>query len=124
VNEVALLYLARTFGVTLAALCARLESLRLVSATALRRIEESIRKVGSAGGDREPAPQALPDVPRWEPFPERYVFLALRAYRKDLISRARLAECLLTDEDDGALRLMLYMASVSDRHPDGEDGRS
>jgi transcriptional regulator with XRE-family HTH domain/Zn-dependent peptidase ImmA (M78 family) len=121
VNEVALLYLARTFGVTLAALCARLESLRLVSANTLRRIEESIRKVGAAGAERELAPQSLPDLPRWEPFPERYVFLALRAYRKDLINRTRLAECLMTDEDDSALRLMLYMASVSDRHPDESD---
>jgi transcriptional regulator with XRE-family HTH domain/Zn-dependent peptidase ImmA (M78 family) len=119
VNEVALLYLARTFGVTLGILCARLESLRLVSAPTLRRIEESIRKVSATGAERETAPQALPDVPHWEAFPERYVFLALRAYRKDLIDRARLAECLMTDEDDGALRLMLYMASVSDRHPDG-----
>jgi transcriptional regulator with XRE-family HTH domain/Zn-dependent peptidase ImmA (M78 family) len=120
VNEVALLYLARTFGVTLAALCARLESLRLVSASALRRIEDAIRKVG-AGGEKELAPQALPDLPKWEPFPERYVFLALRAYRKDLINRSRLAECLMTDENDSSLRLLLYMASVADRHPEGPD---
>ncbi len=118
VNEVALLYLARTFGVTLAALCTRLEGLRLVSASALKRIEDAIRKVG-AGADKELAPQALPDVPKWEPFPERYVFLALRAYRKDLIDRGRLAECLMTDENDSSLRLLLYMASVADRHPDG-----
>jgi transcriptional regulator with XRE-family HTH domain/Zn-dependent peptidase ImmA (M78 family) len=122
VNEVALLYLARTFGVTLTTLCARLESLRLVSSSTLRRIEDSIRKVsaGAVAAEREGAPQSLPEVPHWEAFPERYVFLALRAYRKDLIDRARLAECLLTDEDDGALRMMLYMASVSDRHPDGD----
>jgi transcriptional regulator with XRE-family HTH domain/Zn-dependent peptidase ImmA (M78 family) len=116
VNEIALLYLARTFGVTLSALCGRLEGMRLVSASALRRIEETMRKVGVAGAERELQPQSLPDLSHWEPFPERYVFLALRAYRKDLINRGRLAECLMTDENDSALRMMLYMASVSDRH--------
>jgi transcriptional regulator with XRE-family HTH domain/Zn-dependent peptidase ImmA (M78 family) len=121
VNEVALLYLARTFGVTLAALGARLERLRLVPASTLRRIEESVRKAGTAEGEREAAPPTVPELPTWEPFPERYVFLALRAYRKDLISRSRLAECLMTDEDDSALRLMLYMASVADRHSDGPE---
>jgi hypothetical protein len=60
-------------------------------------------------------------VPKWEPFPERYVFLALRAYRKELIDRSRLAECLLTNENDSSLRLLLYMASVVDRHPDGPE---
>jgi Zn-dependent peptidase ImmA (M78 family) len=38
VNDIALLYLARTFGVTLSALCQRLEGLRLLSSSALRRI--------------------------------------------------------------------------------------
>jgi transcriptional regulator with XRE-family HTH domain/Zn-dependent peptidase ImmA (M78 family) len=122
VNEVALLYLARTFGVTLAALCARLESLRLVSTSSLKRIEETIRKVGPA--EKDLTPQALPDHPKWEPFPERFVFLALRAYRKELINRARLAECLMTDENDSALRLLLYMASVADRHPGGAEPSS
>jgi Zn-dependent peptidase ImmA (M78 family) len=118
VNEVALLYLARTFGVTLAVLCSRLEGMRLISSSAQKRIEDAIRKVGAAGASRELQPQSLPDLPRWEPFPERYVFLALRAYRKELINRGRLAECLMTDEDDSSLRLLLYMASVADRHPE------
>lgn len=117
VNEVALLHLARTFGVTLGALCQRLEGIRLASAASLRRIEEAVRKLG-AGSERELRSQALPDLPRWDPFPERYVFLALRAFRKELISRARLAECLMTDEEDSTLRLADYMASVADRRPD------
>jgi hypothetical protein len=46
--------------------------------------------------------------------PERYVFLAMRAYRKELISRARLAECLCTTENDTAVRLLRYVASVAE----------
>jgi Zn-dependent peptidase ImmA (M78 family) len=114
VNDIALLYLARSFGVTLGALCSRLEALRLLPSSALKRIEDAIRKAG--GPEKDLAPQALPDLPKWEPFPERYVFLALRAYRKDQIDRGRLAECLMTDENDTSLRLLLYMASVADRH--------
>jgi Zn-dependent peptidase ImmA (M78 family) len=114
VNEVALLYLARTFGVTLSALCARLEGLRLVSASALKRIEEAVRKAG-AGSEREAgAAPTVPELPLWDPLPERYVFLALRAYRKGLIDRGRLAECLMTDES-GSLRVQAYVASVADR---------
>jgi transcriptional regulator with XRE-family HTH domain/Zn-dependent peptidase ImmA (M78 family) len=119
VNEIALLYLARSFGVTLGALCARLEGLRLLPSSALRRIEDSIRKAG--GHEKELTPQALPDLPKWEPFPERYVFLALRAYRKEQIERSRLAECLMTDENDSSLRLLLYMASVADRHAEAPE---
>ena len=50
----------------------------------------------------------------WHPLPERYVFLAMRAYRKELISRARLAECLCTTENDTAVRLLRYVASVAE----------
>jgi hypothetical protein len=51
---------------------------------------------------------------------ERYVFLAMRAYRKELISRARLAECLATTENDTALRLLRYVASVTELQNDEE----
>ena len=50
--------------------------------------------------------------------PEYYVFLAMRAYRKELISRGRLAECLGTTENDTALRLLRYVASVTERAAD------
>ena len=66
------------------------------------------------------APQELPDQPRWEMLSERYVFLAMRAYRKELISRARLAECLCTTENDTALRLLRYVASVTELVQEGE----
>ena len=48
-------------------------------------------------------------------------FLAMRAYRKELISRSRLAECLVTTENDTALRLLRYVASVTDLSADGSE---
>ncbi|HEU0105031.1 MAG TPA: XRE family transcriptional regulator [Vicinamibacteria bacterium] len=115
VSDIAILFLARTFGVTLKALRVRLEALKLVSTATLKRIDEAIRQAG-AGARSEPAAvqQELPDQPRWEMLPERYVFLAMRAYRKELISRARLAECLCTTENDTAVRLLRYVASVAE----------
>jgi Zn-dependent peptidase ImmA (M78 family)/DNA-binding XRE family transcriptional regulator len=113
VSDIAVLYLARAFGVSAQALRARLEGLRLVSAATLRRIDEAIREAGSRPVDGEPV-QELPDQPRWEMLPEYYVFLAMRAYRKELITRSRLAECLGTTESDTTTRLLRYVASVSD----------
>jgi len=117
VSDIAVLYLARTFGVTVPALRARLETLRLVSTATLRRVDEAIRQAGALTAEGEPA-QELPDQPRWEMLPEYYVFLAMRAYRKELISRGRLAECLGTTENDTALRLLRYVASVTDAAAD------
>lgn len=114
VSDIAVLFLARSFGVGLRALRQRLETLKLVSTPTLRRIDEAIREAGaSVGADRESA-RGLPDQPSWDMLPERYVFLAMRAYRKDLIGRGRLAECLLTTENDTALRLLRYVASVAE----------
>lgn len=114
VSEIAVLFLARTFGVPLRALRARLEALKLASPAALKRIDDSIRQAGAAPGrDGEPH-QELPDQSHWDMLPERYVFLAMRAYRKELISKARLAECLCTTESDTTLRLLRYVASVTE----------
>jgi Zn-dependent peptidase ImmA (M78 family)/transcriptional regulator with XRE-family HTH domain len=114
VSDIAILYLARTFGVTLKALRTRLEQLKLVAPTTLKRIDEAVREAGSGlKGDLDVA-HALPDQPRWEMLPERYVFLAMRAYRKELVSKGRLADCLCTTENDTALRLLRYVASVTE----------
>jgi Zn-dependent peptidase ImmA (M78 family)/transcriptional regulator with XRE-family HTH domain len=114
VSDIAILYLARTFGVTLKALRTRLEQLKLVAPMTLKRIDEAVRQAGSGlRGDLDVA-QALPDQPRWEMLPERYVFLAMRAYRKELVSKSRLADCLCTTENDTALRLLRYVASVTE----------
>jgi hypothetical protein len=66
--------------------------------------------------------QELPDQPRWEMLPERYVFLAMRAYRKELISRARLAECLCTTENDTAVRLLRLRGERRRAHAGGRGG--
>ena len=121
VNDVSLLFLARTFGVTLKALRARLESLKLTSPATLRRADETIQETRSEAGAEVDATD-LPDQPRWEPLPERYVFLAMRAYRKELISRSRLAECLGTTENDTTSRLLRYVASVTEPPREDETG--
>jgi Zn-dependent peptidase ImmA (M78 family)/transcriptional regulator with XRE-family HTH domain len=123
VSEVAILFLARTFGVTLKALRLRLEGLKLASPATLRRIDEAVRQATEASPKGAlAAQQELPDQAHWELLPERYVFLAMRAYRKELISKARLAECLCSTEADVALRLLRYVASVTD-FPDGDEAR-
>lgn len=121
VSDIAILYLARTFGVTLKALRTRLEQLKLVAPTTLKRIDEAVRQAGSGlQGDLDVA-QVLPDQARWEMLPERYVFLAMRAYRKELVSKSRLADCLCTTENDTALRLLRYVASVTELPQDETD---
>jgi Zn-dependent peptidase ImmA (M78 family)/transcriptional regulator with XRE-family HTH domain len=121
VSDIAILYLARTFGVTLKALRTRLEQLKLVAPTTLKRIDEAVRQAGSGlQGDLDVA-QVLPDQARWEMLPERYVFLAMRAYRKELVSKSRLADCLCTTENDTALRLLRYVASVTELRQDETD---
>src|SRR5688572_24232884 len=122
VSDIAILYLARHFGVSLKALRTRLEAVKLVSTAVLRRIDEAIQEAGkgATGNDFAQIQQELPDQPRWDMLPERYVFLAMRAYRKELISRARLAECLCTTENDTAVRLLRYVASVTELPPENE----
>jgi hypothetical protein len=107
--------------VTLKALRTRLEQLKLVAPTTLKRIDEAVRQAGSGlPGDLD-VTQALPDQARWEMLPERYVFLAMRAYRKELVSKSRLADCLCTTENDTALRLLRYVASVTELPQDETD---
>jgi Zn-dependent peptidase ImmA (M78 family) len=113
VSDIAVLFLARTFGVPLRALRARLEVLKLASPAALKKIDDSIRQAAAPSRDGEPH-QELPDQAHWDMLPERYVFLSMRAYRKELIAKARLAECLCTTESDTTLRLLRYVASVTE----------
>jgi Zn-dependent peptidase ImmA (M78 family)/DNA-binding XRE family transcriptional regulator len=120
VSDIAILYLARTFGVTLKALRTRLEQLKLVAPTTLKRIDEAVRQAGSGMPGELDVAQALPDQARWEMLPERYVFLAMRAYRKELVSKSRLADCLCTTENDTALRLLRYVASVTELPQENE----
>jgi Zn-dependent peptidase ImmA (M78 family) len=119
VSDVAMLFLSRTFGVPLRKLRSRVEQMKLASPAALRRLDEALRRQrDELGGAGDPGP-GLPDQARWEALPERYVFLAMRAFRKGLIDRGRLADCLGTTEGDTALRLLRYAASVSE--PSGDE---
>ena len=114
VSDMAVLYLARAFGVSVAgpARPPRGAAARLHRHAAPHRRGHPGGRVGGEA-EGEPA-QELPDQPRWEMLPEYYVFLAMRAYRKELISRSRLAECLGTTEGDTTIRLLRYVASVSE----------
>lgn len=103
VSDVAVLFLARSFGVPTAVLRHRLDTLKLASAAALRKLAQILPS------ETEPSP-GLPDQATWEMLPERYVFLAMRAYRKQLVSRARLADCLCASENEMALRLLRYVS--------------
>ena len=112
-NEIAILFLARTYGVSLKTLRGRIESLKLASRAQLKKLDASIREV-SAGG----AEPILGAEPRWDPLPERYVFLAMRASRKGTIDRTRLASLLGTTEEGSGLKLLQYLASVRDSAAD------
>lgn len=115
----ALVHLARLYGVSMSVLRGRLQSLRLLAggpATPREMAETaapesdpasgnghhgaSFAETELAAGDEGAAP--------WARLPERYVFLALRAYRKGLIDAARLGECLLTDESAARAALLAY----------------
>ncbi len=113
VSDMAILYLARTFGVSLRTLRLRLDGLKLVAPATLRRIDEALREAGVGRRDPETALGPV-DAPAAEPLPERYVFLALRAFRRGTLSRARLAEVLGGAETEAAARVQDYAASVPD----------
>jgi transcriptional regulator with XRE-family HTH domain/Zn-dependent peptidase ImmA (M78 family) len=114
VNDIAILFLARTFGVSLKTLRARLVALRLASTAQLRKLDAAIREV-AAGAE---GPQAAES--RWDPLPERYVFLSMRAWRKGLVDRSRLAQLLGTTEEGSGIKMLQYLASVRDS--DGDHG--
>jgi transcriptional regulator with XRE-family HTH domain/Zn-dependent peptidase ImmA (M78 family) len=109
VNDIAVLFLARTFGVSLTTLRARLIALRMASPAQLRKLDSAIQEVAGGAADA-----SLATEPRWDPLPERYVFLAMRAWRKGLIERARLAQVLGTTEEGSGLKMLQYLASVRD----------
>jgi Zn-dependent peptidase ImmA (M78 family)/DNA-binding XRE family transcriptional regulator len=110
-SAIAVVFLARTFGVTTKALRQRLEALKLASPATLRRIDAALDQATTPAVNDGP-PAELPDQVRWETLPERYIFLALRAHRRALITRARLADVLGATEADLDQRLQRYAASV------------
>jgi Zn-dependent peptidase ImmA (M78 family)/transcriptional regulator with XRE-family HTH domain len=112
-NDVAALFLARTFGVSLKVLAGRLRTLKLASQEQLARIDAAAREANASRQSSNGA-AGLPDAEHWAALPERFVFLALRAQREGLIDRSRLAHFLRTTEPASALQLLDYLTSVRD----------
>lgn len=88
-----LLTMAHYYGVSLESLTLRLEELRLIRVGTWERVQESRLNVREA---RSILGFAAPDVSD-DVLPMRYVFLALEAFRRDLLSEERLARLLRVD---------------------------
>lgn len=95
-SEVEVIHMARHFGVSFSAMLWRLQGLRLIPPQTREKIEAAYKTSGSGGPVRDIAND--PKGKWWKPLPERYIFLALRAYHREEISIGRLAE-LLHDAD-------------------------
>jgi len=126
ISDVDVLYLARAFGVSYPAMTYRLQNLRLVTPSLAEqlRAQHAASPVGPERRAREAnIEQRFPDSSQWEQLPERYVFLAFRAYRNELVSTGRLAELLRTDHDDAASRFEQYLARTdgAETAPGGSD---
>jgi Zn-dependent peptidase ImmA (M78 family)/transcriptional regulator with XRE-family HTH domain len=110
----ALLEMARFYGVSFEAMARRLEEERLLPVGTLERLVDSrIRPKdldAAAPTARESAIQ---------PFPRRYLDLALAAFDQELISEGRLCELLATDRT--AVRRLLLEFLERRRAPYGED---
>jgi Zn-dependent peptidase ImmA (M78 family)/DNA-binding XRE family transcriptional regulator len=93
--DIDVIHLARHFGVSFNAMLSRLQGLRLIAPGSRETLLEAY-KAARTGPDRPAEEAGLPEaVARWwSPLPERYVFLAIRAYRRNELSIGRLAEIL------------------------------
>jgi Zn-dependent peptidase ImmA (M78 family)/transcriptional regulator with XRE-family HTH domain len=89
------IHLARHFGVSFPAMLWRLQNLRLITPQSREQLQAARPGGGTGRVSR------VEDRPRyWCPLPERYVFLALGAYRREEISIGRLAELLCTEDGE------------------------
>jgi hypothetical protein len=88
--------MARHFGVSFSAMLWRLQGLRLIPPQTREKVEAAYKAGGAGGPQRDTAGD--PKAKWWKPLPERYAFLALRAYHREEISIGRLAE-MLCDAD-------------------------
>jgi hypothetical protein len=104
------LYLAHTFGVSFPAMTYRLQNLHLIAPAFAERLRADRATSPKRRARDASIAHPFPDSRRWELLPERYVFLAFRAYRNELISTGRLAEYLRTDQDAAASRYDRYFA--------------
>lgn len=123
-SDVDLLYLARTFGVSVPAMAYRLQNLRLV-APSLRERLLAAHEASPVGPEQRARDAGIdgpyPDRHQWAALPERYVFLAMRAYRNERISTGRLAELLRLDRDAALEKFEQYVARDADSPEGAED---
>lgn len=117
-NVADLLVLASEFGVSAQALILRLEDLRFLPAGEWDRISAT-RVDLVAAHHLLSLPEPTRDVQR---FPRRYVFLALDAYERELITEHELAEYL--ELDRLAVRELLAQLSQSDVESEGGIARA
>jgi Zn-dependent peptidase ImmA (M78 family) len=98
-TDVDVIHMSRHFGVSFRAMLYRLQSLRLIAPGMVQQLLDAGGKAGVGPTRRaEEAGLGAEKHAFWRPLPERYVFLALRAYRSGELSIGRLAE-LLCDVD-------------------------
>ncbi len=94
-SDLDVIHMSRHFGVSFRAMLYRLQSLRLIAPGTAQQLLDAYSKAGTGPTKRaEQAGLAGERHAFWRPLPERYVFLALRAYRNADISIGRLAEVL------------------------------
>lgn len=123
-NEIAdvdVIHLARHFGVSFNAMLSRLQGLRLIAPGSREALLEAY-KAARTGPDRRAEKAGLPEAAArwWAPLPERYVFLAVRAYRREEISIGRLAEILC--DVDGRPRSIEQAQGFLERYQAPSDG--
>lgn len=115
VTDVDVIHMARTFGVSFNAMLSRLQGLRLIVPGARQALLDSYRSART-GPERRAEEAGVSDTVKkfWFPLPERYVFLAMRAYRREEISIGRLAEILC--HPDGRPRSIEEAQEFVDRY--------
>lgn len=98
-TDVEVIHLSRHFGVSFRAMLYRLQGLRLIAPGTAEKLLTTHNKLGIGPAQRAGQAGLGTEKHRfWHPLPERYVFLALRAYRNEELSIGRLAE-MLCDAD-------------------------
>lgn len=98
-TDVDVIHMSRHFGVSFRAMLYRLQGLRLIAPGMAEQLLAAYGKAGTGPMKRaEEAGLGSEKYAFWRPLPERYVFLALRAYRNEELSIGRLAE-MLCDAD-------------------------
>lgn len=121
-TDIDVIHMARYYGVSFDAMLSRLEGLRLIPPGSRKSLRASYR--ASNTGPKKRAQAAGIEqlaAPFWAPLPERYVFLAVRAYYRHQISIGKLAEILC--DSQGRPRSIEQTQEFLDRYkaPDGEE---